>query len=212
MDIKEMISKLPGKDCGLCGYRTCRELAEVVLAESEAIRKCIYLEGRFDSRTDELTEAEITWKDALNRDYDFVLGKYPDDPGPRETIIPFNPANIERLGIKKGDVLFGRPASTGCPVTHAGVVVEEPDYFNGLVVWCIVGPLKARERGVNIGCYNPVAYEGMVIHAKVELQIGRRYLFLPRYCMLQSRHSGLVNMITKGKDGHRVRVEGIWIE
>lgn len=133
-----------------------------------------------------------------------------------KTLVParqsFNPTNIEKLKIKKGDVLFGRPASTGCPVTHVGVVVEEPDYFNGLIVWCVVGPMQARERGINIGCYTPVAYEGVVKHAKVDLQIGRRYNFLPRYCMLQSRHSGLINMISKTVQGSRIRIEGIWID
>ena len=29
--------------------------------------------------------------------------------------------------------------------------------------------------------------------------------------MLQSRHSGLVNIIAKRGDGMRVRLEGIWI-
>lgn len=211
MDANEITFKLPGKDCGLCGYRTCKELAEVVLESPDAIKRCVYLETQRNSQTPELGEEEVTWKDALNRDYDFVLHKYSEDPGPRETILPFNPTNIEKLGIKKGDILFGRPASTGCPVTHAGVVVEEPDYFNGLIVWCVVGPLHARERGINIGCYTPVAYEGIVKQTREELQIGRRYFFLPRYCMLQSRHSGLINMITRTKDGDRVRIEGIWI-
>lgn len=211
MDTDEILSKLPGKDCGLCGYRTCRELAEVVLADPLAIKRCIYLETQRDYKIPESGEEEVTWKDILERDYDFVLHKYTEDPGPRETILPFNPSNVERLKIKKGDILYGRPASTGCPVTHVGVVVEEPDYFNGLIVWCVVGPLQARERGISIGCYTPVAYEGSVKQARVELQIGMRYYFLPRYCMLQSRHSGLVNSITKAGDGLRVRVEGIWI-
>lgn len=212
MGIDEILSRLPGKDCGLCGYRTCRELAEIALAEPEAIRRCIYLETQSSHQIIEHGEGEITWKDVLGREYDFVLNKYQEDPGPRETILPFNPANVERLKIKKGDILYGRPASTGCPVQHAGIVVEEPDYFNGLIVWCVVGPLQARERGISIGCYTPVAYEGIVKNSRVELQIGRRYNFLPRYCMLQSRHSGLVNMISRTKDGDRVRLEGIWIE
>lgn len=211
MDIDEILSKLPGKDCGLCGYRTCRELAEVILADPGAIKRCIYLETQRDNKIPESGEEEITWKDVLGRDYDFVLYRYPEDPGPRETILPFNPSNVERLKIKKGDILYGRPASTGCPVQHAGIVVEEPDYFNGLIVWCVVGPLHARERGINIGCYTPVAYEGIVKQTRVELQIGQRYYFFPRYCMLQSRHSGLINMISKSNDSARVRVEGIWI-
>ena len=93
----------------------------------------------------------------------------------------------------------------------AGIIVDEPDYFNGTVVWNVTGPLHAREKGINIGYYNTTAYEGLVRHKRVELEIGRRYYFQPRYCMLQWRHCGLVNAIGKTKDGLRVRIEGLWI-
>lgn len=120
---------------------------------------------------------------------------------------------MEKLQIKKGDVIYGQPGwiSCGCPVTHVGVVVDEPDYFNGTIVWCIVGPLLAREKGINVGYYNTTAYEGRVKYARQELQIGRRYYFQPRYCMLQWRHCGLVNSLGKTPDGLRVRMEGLWI-
>ena len=211
-DIQDLLKRLPGKDCGLCGARTCRELAERVLEKRSEIGRCVYLSphGTIQQPV-ELDEKDVNWKDILGREYDFVLDSFPDDPGPREVILPFNPTNVEKLGIKKGDVLIGRPAWAGCPVTHCGVVVEEPDYFNGLIEWCIVGPSLARERGVNIGNYNPVAYEGIARFSRKELKFGMRYYFMPRYCMLQSRHSGLINTIARTKDGLAVRLEGIWI-
>jgi hypothetical protein len=30
-------------------------------------------------------------------------------------------------------------------------------------------------------------------------------------CMMQWRHSGLVNFINRGQDGLQVRIEGLWI-
>lgn len=211
-DIEELVQALPGKDCGLCGSRTCRELAEKAFNKRSEIGRCVYLiDFECAPEQDELSEKDVTWKDILGREYDFILEKYPDDPGPREVILPFNPVNVERLGIKKGDILYGRPAWAGCPVTHCGVVVEEPDYFNGVIEWCIVGPTLARERGINIGNYNPVAYEGLAKFPRRELKFGMRYYFMPRYCMLQSRHSGLINTISKTRDGVSVRLEGIWI-
>lgn len=209
----EILARLPGKDCGQCGFTTCAALAEFARTHPEAIRRCVYLPapGAPAPADTGLREEDITWKDLLGRDYDFILEPFAEDPGPREVILPFNPGNVERLRIKKGDVLFGRPAWVGCPVTHVGVVVEEPDYFNGTVTWCVVGPLQARERGIEIGQYNPVAYEGMVRHTREPLQIGRRYFFLPRYCMLQSRHSGVINVVARRADGARVRIEGIAI-
>ncbi|MBN1457778.1 MAG: hypothetical protein JW912_08000, partial [Sedimentisphaerales bacterium] len=185
-----IIEKLPGKNCGLCGVKSCSEFAELVASDNAAMERCIFMgEKKTCSISEEFKEEDITWKDSLDREYDFVLDKFPGETGPRETIILFNPTNVEKLKIKKGDILYGRPAwiSCGCPVTHVGVVVEEPDYFNGTVVWCIVGPMLSRDGGIDIGYYNTTAYEGLVKHKKVELQIGKRHYFQPRYCMLQWR-------------------------
>lgn len=211
-NISEILERLPGKDCGQCGFKTCAGLAEFAVTHPDAIKRCIYL-GQPVAMAPSFTTADedITWKDMLGREYDFVLEPFPEDPGPRETIVPLNPLNVERLTLKKGDVLYGRPVMTGCPITHVGVIVEEPDYLNGTIVWCIVGLMAARERGQEIGYYHIISYEGVVRHARKELQIGQRYFFFPRMCMMQSRHSGLVNALGKRKDGMRVRVEGIWI-
>lgn len=211
-DMHKILESLPGKNCGQCGFKTCAELAAYTATHPDALERCIYLDRTLVAPpAPELVAEEITWIDALGRGYDFILEPFPEDPGPREIIVPFNPANVEKLGVKKGDVLYGRPSITGCPVTHVGIVVEEPDYFNGVIVWCVVGLLAARERGRDIGHYNIIAYEGMVRHTQTELQIGRRYYFLPRYCVMMSRHSGLVNALAKRPNGMRVRAEGIWI-
>lgn len=213
----EILDKLPNKNCGLCGYKTCSEFAETISQNPNDIDRCIHLDKASATPTtpqdSEAFKQEITWKDHLGRDYDFILDKFPGELGPRETIILFNPTNVEKMKLKKGDVLYGRPAwiSCGCPVTHVGVVVEDPDYFNGTLVWCIVGPMQARQKGINIGYYNTTSYEGLVRHSKVDLEIGKRYYFQPRYCMLQWRHCGLVNALAKTKDGIHVRIEGLWI-
>lgn len=208
----EILTRLPGKDCGQCGFKTCAGLAEFATLHSDALKRCVHLgQSTITPATLLPSDEDITWKDMLGRDYDFVLEPFPEDPGPRETIVPLNPLNIERLAVKKGDVLYGRPVMTGCPVTHVGVVVEEPDYLNGVIVWCIVGLMAARERGREIGHYHIISYEGIVRHTRQELQIGQRYFFFPRMCMMQSRHSGLVNALARREDSMRVQVEGIWI-
>lgn len=56
-----------------------------------------------------------------------------------------------------------------------------------------------------------IAYEGIVSHSRTELKVGGRYMFLPRYCMLQSRHSGVISFLAKRDGVLTVRVEGIWI-
>lgn len=213
-DVADPLTRLPGKNCGQCGFPTCAGLAAFARTHPEAITRCIYLDtaaGAAPVEHPAADDATAGWTDMLGREYDFVLAKFAEDPGPREVILPFNPANVERLGIRRGDVLIGRPAWVGCPVTHVGVVVEEPDYFNGVITWCVVGPLAARAGGIDIGLYNPIAYEGIVQRTRAELQIGRRYYFLPYACMLQSRHSGVANALAHRPEGLRVRLEGIWI-
>jgi uncharacterized Fe-S cluster-containing protein len=207
-----ILARLPGKDCGQCGYPTCAAFAAHVAREPGALQRCVHL-GTGSPAPEAAAEAHapVTWHDMLGRAYDFVLEQFPEDPGPREVILPFNPGNVERLGIRRGDMLRGRPAGVGCPVTHVGRVVEEPDTFNGLVTWCVVGPLGARETAIDIGIYTPVAYEGLVRHARAEIALGRRYFFLPRTCMLQSRHAGVVAAVARRGDALRVRLEGIWI-
>lgn len=210
--VAEILAGLPRKDCGQCGLPTCMALAEVIARDPDARRRCIHLAAPPGTAPREaLRTAPPTWRDMLAREYDFVLEQYPEDPGPRETIVPFNSSRLERLRLKPGDVVFGRPAAVGCPVTHVGKVMLEPAEADGTLVWCLVGPMAAREGGVEVGLYNPLAYEGLVRHTRAELQIGRRYFFLPQTCMLQSRHSGVIAALARRPDGMRVRLEGIWI-
>ena len=210
--IAPLLATLPGKDCGQCGFRTCAALADLAADEPDAIHRCVHLPAG-SVPLNVLDAPPPTWQDALGREYDCVLEQFPEDPGPRETIVPFNSARLERLGLKRGDVVFGRPAAVGCPVTHVGVVMSDPIETDGAVCWCVVGPMAARgtASAVEVGLYNPLAYEGLVRHSRVELQLGKRYFFLPQTCMLQSRHSGVVAALARRAEGMRVRFEGIWI-
>lgn len=155
----------------------------------------------------------ITWRDSLDREYDFVLDTFPKEPGPRETMRPHNPQLTKELDVKRGDILIGRPLgmSCGCPITHCGVVMNvEPR--TGVIVWCVTGPLNPRAGAhKDIGYYSAEAYEGLVWDAQKELKIGMRYWFMPRRCMLQWRHSGLINFMSRTKDGIQVRIEGLLI-
>ena len=98
--------------------------------------------------------------DSLGREYDFVLQHFPEDPGPREIILPHNPMLTREMNVTKGDVLIGRPLgmSCGCPITHCGeVTVVDPR--TGVITWCVTGPLRPRAEGFkDIGYYIAEAY------------------------------------------------------
>jgi uncharacterized Fe-S cluster-containing protein len=156
---------------------------------------------------------ERTWTDHLGREVDFVLDSFPEEQGPREMVIPHNPVLTRELDIQVGEVLVGRPLgiSCGCPVTHCGIV-QSVDLKNCTLEWCVTGPLHPRQKGFkDIGYYSAQAYEGLIKARRIDVEIGRRYWFQPRMCMMQWRHSGLVNYMNHTDDGIQVRIEGLWI-
>jgi uncharacterized Fe-S cluster-containing protein len=221
--VEEFIKQLPQLDCAACGYKTCNAFAEFVKKNPDELKRCIHLNGKAQKLKETIgchscsaagMGDKIGWKDSLKRDFDFILDCFENEPGPKETILLYNPALVKELEIKKGDILVGRPMgmSCGCPVTHCGIVTDV-DPRNGVVYWCVTGPLRPRNEGFkDIGFYVSQAYEGVIKETKVPIQLGMRYWFLPRRCMLQWRHSGLVNAVTKMKDGYlKIRVEGLLI-
>ncbi|WP_320053331.1 (Fe-S)-binding protein [uncultured Acetobacteroides sp.] len=222
---EEILASLPKLDCGACGCKSCSDLAGLAAQDDAELKKCIHIADKLGNKEDAkgcfmcAKEAsglgeKMEWKDNLKRDFDFILDCFPDEPGPKETILPYNPALIKELGVKKGDVMIGRPMgmSCGCPITHCGIV-SAADARNGVINWNVTGPLRPRAEGfVDIGYYVSQAYEGIIKESKVEIKQGMRYWFLPRRCMLQWRHSGLVNAVTKLRDGsYKVRIEGLLI-
>lgn len=217
------LESLPGLDCGVCGFKTCSQFAEHLTDKPEALKLCIHMNGKTKVSPGSTTciscsnsgmGEKMGWKDNLQREFDFILDCFENEPGPRETILPYNPSLVKELGVKAGDVMIGRPMgmSCGCPVTHCGIVTSV-DPRNGVIYWCVTGPLRPRSEGfIDIGYYVAQAYDGLIRESGKEIKLGMRYWFLPRRCMLQWRHSGLVNAITKQKDGSlKVRIEGLFI-
>lgn len=239
--------KLPGLNCGLCGYRTCDEFRGQLASSPELIRRCIHLSDDRIGNGPHIekprnvegcgacagscgaaqasvgianigvrsaaTPAALAWRDSLGREFDFYLEHFPEEPGPREIIIPHNPMITREMDIQVGDIMIGRPLgmSCGCPITHCGVATEV-DHRTGVISWCVTGPLGPRQKGFkDLGYYIAEGYEGIVRDSQCDLKIGMRYFFQPRMCMLQWRHSGLLNYLSRNGDHWQVRLEGLWI-
>lgn len=231
--------KLPGLDCGACGYRSCEAFSKDLAARPELLDRCIHLSsntltpaqtsqptssscssaccgtpcGPVSARPMPTIGASSPWVDSLGREFDFYLEHFPEDPGPREIILPHNPLITRELDIKVGDTLIGRPLgmSCGCPITHCGVATAV-DQRNCVVTWCVTGPLGPRAHGYkDLGYYIAEAYEGIITETRQELRIGGRHFFQPRMCMLQWRHSGLINYLNRLPNGWQVRLEGLFI-
>jgi uncharacterized Fe-S cluster-containing protein len=203
---------LPGLDCGACGYRTCESLAVQLPAHPDLLKRCIYHSDTQKVVTPlpaarppapvacntcaavSVSKGTDAWQDTLGRDFDFYLDHFPAEPGPREIIIPHNPMITREMNIQPGDILIGRPLgmSCGCPITHCGVAMQV-DPRTGVIVWCVTGPLRPRQEGFkDLGYY--IAD-----------------FFQPTMCMLQWRHSGLINYLNRTPDALQIRIEGLWI-
>ena len=230
------VADLPGLDCGQCGVPTCSAFAERLASKPELLVRCIHSSanrriaascsscatqcvplhaaGKAARCRAAVPDAQASpYRDSLGRPFDFFLEHFPEDPGPRETILPHNPILTRELAVQVNDVLIGRPLgmSCGCPVTHCGIV-RDVDLRTGVIVWCVTGPLQTRQNGFkDLGYYTAEAYEGLITEAQVEVRIGERYFFQPRMCMLQWRHSGLVNYLNRTSSSLQVRLEGLWI-
>jgi uncharacterized Fe-S cluster-containing protein len=271
------LDDLPGLDCGLCGFRTCRDMSHRLEQDQSYIERCV---ARSPRRMTMSTQVSVSggdrpatvalpvltgpgaasangsmpfaacgscavqdrfvatsatapaplpapavtpadpgpvpgsaWRDTLGREFDFYLEHFPEEPGPREIMLPHNPMITREMNIQRGDILIGRPLgmSCGCPITHCGVAMEV-DQRTGVIVWCVTGPLDPRKKGFkDLGYYIAEGYEGLITQSRVDIRIGMRYFFQPRMCMLQWRHSGLVNFINRTPTATQVRVEGLWI-
>src|SRR5512138_2584034 len=95
------IDLLPNLNCGACGYKTCGDFAlEVDQAKAE-LKKCIHakkidLNEPIHTNCMNCTAGEnlgerLAWKDSLKREFDFILDIFDGEPGPKETILPYNP-------------------------------------------------------------------------------------------------------------------------
>lgn len=202
----------PGKNCGLCGSLNCQEFVQAVLCDMKDYEECpFYLKGPTNQVKSDSTEAVYSDRDILGNEYDFILEPLPGELSARKIVLPFRVDLIEKLAIKTGDYVLGRPMGAGCPIPHVLEVIKA-DQVTGLLVTWVVGPQIAREKEVkDVQAYHMVGFEGMARRIIKEPTFGSRVTFLPGFCMMNLNHTGLVNMLLAKSSGLHVRIEDIRI-
>lgn len=194
----------PGKDCGLCGAASCTAFTALVAAGAKSVRDC-----PFYQETERRKDSSYSGVDILGLTYDFVIHPFPGEPSTRKDIIPFRSDLVEKWEIKAGDLVIGRPAGAGCPITHA-LRVTAADPVSGIISCHVTSPLEARNEDVlDIKAYHVHAFEGIAETVNHEPTFGMKQRFQPGYCLMGLSHLGVVNMVISTSDGVRVRVEGI---
>ena len=211
----------PGKNCGACGSLTCSEFVDRIgngLAELDLCpyysKENIVSQKNILSRENIAIQARnITYSgtDVVGKEYDFVLLPFPEEPSARKFIVPFRADLVELWGIKKGDLVTGRPAGPGCPVYHA-LRVLSANPVTGVIECHTVGPMAARKEDVHdVQAYHVHAFEGIASTVKKPPVFGTRQYFLPGNCMIGLAHTALVNMCFQKPSGLHVRLEDIRI-
>ncbi len=197
----------PGKDCGLCGADSCIAFSSLVAAGAKKLVECPFYEEerkkRYISKTDRNTA------DLLGHSFYFILHPFPGEISTRKDVVPFRADLVEKWEIKTGDLVIGRPAGAGCPITHA-LRVTAADPVSGIISCHVTSPIEAREEEyLDIVAYHVHAFEGIAEVIGREPTFGLKQRFQPGYCLMGISHTGVVNMVIMTDDGLRVRVEGI---
>ena len=193
------------RNCGLCGNQSCEEFRNSLKKGIKHETDC-----PFHTKDRNITIIEDN-TDTHGNKYDFILKAIGNEISARKIVRPFRVDLIEKLDIKEGDIVVGRPMGAGCPVTHV-LKVYEVDHLAGLLYTWVVGPTYSRGKEVkDISAYAMIGFEGIadniIKHPKVGLGAG----FMPNFCMLRLTHYGLVNKVLNTSEGLVVRIEDIHI-
>lgn len=207
--------KNPGKNCGACGLNLCSEFEKCLNSGEKEPEDCpFYTSGTNDFAGCNTAENMVfTGYDVLKKPYDFVIHPLKDEPSARKIVLPFRPDLTEKMEIKKGDIVLGRPQGAGCPVQHVLSVIDA-DFITGVITSHVISPFVARENPEkikDIRAYHIIGFEGIAQTINSEPEFGRRQRFLPGFCMMNLGHTGVVNLLVQKNSGLHVRVEDIRI-
>ncbi len=201
----------PEKNCGACGLGTCTEFMALVSEGRKEYADCPFYGNNTVSTNNLPVKPESVQKDVdvLGRRYDFVLEPLPGEVSARKIVLPFRPDLVEKWGIKKDDIVVGRPTGAGCPVQHV-LQVRDANPVTGILTCSVVGPVHSRAgEYFDVESYHIIGFEGIAVTVDKEPVFGLRQPFLPGFCMMNSVHTGVVNMVLEKSCGLHIRVEDI---
>lgn len=202
----------PGKNCGLCGEKSCESFIFMLDSEKKTFEDCPYYSKQQPQPNNSCIDKTVySGKDVIGHPYDFVLGPLPGEISARKIVLPFRSDLVEKLNIKKGDFVLGRPMGAGCPIPHVLRVIKV-EHLTGLLYTWVVGPKYSRERDIkDVAAYHMIGFEGIARNIAKEPTLGCRVTFLPGFCMMALNHTGLINMALEKSCGLHVRIEDIHI-
>jgi Predicted Fe-S protein len=208
LELHDVISYLPGYNCKDCGFSDCSGFAKALIEKKAEPESCRYLQRQQNGNLDNLRDLlghEIALADTekpvgVLDGYvaDFVLKPLKDECSCREVLYPFYQQKYE-----PGALIRYRPI--GCPIPHFAEIIEEN---KGLITVHMIGPCHRigsmeKEAFEDIGVCMIGGFIGLVEGSKPK--VGHTVRFIPKGCMMQKVHSGIVVQI----EGDRAIIEGI---
>ncbi|WP_320018568.1 (Fe-S)-binding protein [Labilibaculum manganireducens] len=203
---KKIIEFLPGFNCGRCGFGSCTDFAEAIEIKPSSLDLCPFLtQERFIANKIEIERLAMGEPNGCQKktvgvidayEADIVLDPLKGEISCREVLMPMSLVNLQI-----GEVIEYRPL--GCPIVHYGKVIKI-DHL--LVTVHLIGPCRRREsetKFTSVGCCMVIAFEGR-FHGK-NVKVGETVRFLPKHCMMQKVHSGVVVKI----EDENILIEGI---
>lgn len=201
----------PGKNCGQCGVENCKTFLTLVRQGEKTYDDCPFFREKPQQTNCYLNNALYSPHDLLGNPYDFILKPLPREISARKIVLPFRSDLVEKMSIKAGDYVLGRPMGAGCPIPHV-LKVFKAELTTGLLYTWVVGPQYSRRGQVkDVIAYQMIGFEGIATEIKREPIFGARMTFLPGFCMMNLNHTGLVNLVLEKSEGLHLRLEDIRI-
>ncbi len=207
-DLNAFIKLLPGYNCKDCGFSDCADFAEALISKSTEPERCRYLHQQKNDNLNKLkqlldNEIEIVAGKKVvgvldGYIADFFLKPLKDECSCREILYPFY-----NKKYKAGDLIRYRPL--GCPIPHFARILKAD---RGLITVHMIGPCNRigsmqKEDFEDIGVCMVGGFIG-IVEGEIP-KVGQTVRFVPKGCMMQKVHSGVVVQI----EGDKAIIEGI---
>ncbi|MCW3806606.1 (Fe-S)-binding protein [Plebeiibacterium marinum] len=206
--VLQILEFLPGFNCGSCKYKSCEDFANALSGNKAKMSQCtMLLQDRFSRQRKALSEllqksdANIIEECKIvgvidHYEADIFLEPLNGEPSCREVLLPFL---NETYSV--GEIIEYRPLA--CPITHYARIIKKE---GSLLTVHMVGPCRRMDRNVkykSAGLCMILAFEGC--YYGKDIKPGQTVRFLPKHCMMQKVHSGVVVNVVD----NRVLIEGV---
>ncbi len=206
--VDQILKLLPGFNCGSCKYKSCEDFANALYNSKATLFQCTVLsQERFLDQKKALSE--ILKKPAVpineetkivgvidHCEADILLEPLNGESSCREVLLPF--LNIK---LNAGEIIEYRPLA--CPVTHYARIIK---VMGNLLTVHLIGPCRRMDdtiQYISIGLCMVIAFEGC--YSGKTIKPGQTVRFLPKHCMMQKIHSGVVVNV----EDNKVLIEGV---